>query len=121
MLSHYGVLKTCWDILVLLATIYVAIVVPYNAAFHDPVLCHPDVLSSVHLVGTGSIVRSNYSWNGSGGGAAAAAENRTKREDIVTVEVEEEKKASIVMDVIVEGIFIVGECLYCRAKSSRGF
>ena len=32
-LSHYGMFKTCWDMLVLLATIYVAIVVPYNAAF----------------------------------------------------------------------------------------
>ena len=35
-LSHYGVAKTCWDILVLLATIFVAIAVPLNAAFHEP-------------------------------------------------------------------------------------
>ncbi|XP_076345687.1 voltage-gated delayed rectifier potassium channel KCNH8-like [Tachypleus tridentatus] len=33
--SHYGVFKTCWDWLVLVATFYVAIVVPYNAAFRD--------------------------------------------------------------------------------------
>lgn len=32
-LSHYGVFKTCWDWLMLIATFYVAIVVPYNASF----------------------------------------------------------------------------------------
>ena len=35
-LSHYGAAKTCWDVLVLLATIFVAIAVPLNAAFHEP-------------------------------------------------------------------------------------
>ena len=34
-LSHYGMFKTCWDVLVLFATIYVAIMVPYNASFPD--------------------------------------------------------------------------------------
>ncbi|XP_076328741.1 voltage-gated delayed rectifier potassium channel KCNH8-like [Tachypleus tridentatus] len=33
--SHYGICKTCWDWLVLVATFYVAIVVPYSAAFQD--------------------------------------------------------------------------------------
>jgi hypothetical protein len=42
--------------LVLLATIYVAIVVPYNAAFHAPVICHETVGSDVHVVGGSSIV-----------------------------------------------------------------
>lgn len=32
-LSHYGMFKGCWDWLILVATFYVAIVVPYNAAF----------------------------------------------------------------------------------------
>ncbi|XP_018909518.1 voltage-gated delayed rectifier potassium channel KCNH8 isoform X2 [Bemisia tabaci] len=32
-LSHYGVFKSCWDWLILIATFYVAIVVPYNASF----------------------------------------------------------------------------------------
>jgi potassium voltage-gated channel Eag-related subfamily H protein 8 len=32
-LSHYGTFKTCWDWLILVATFYVAVVVPYNAAF----------------------------------------------------------------------------------------
>ncbi|XP_022239906.1 potassium voltage-gated channel subfamily H member 8-like [Limulus polyphemus] len=34
-LSHYGVFKTCWDWLILIATFYVAIMVPYSAAFRD--------------------------------------------------------------------------------------
>lgn len=32
-LSHYGMFKGCWDWLILVATFYVAIVVPFNAAF----------------------------------------------------------------------------------------
>lgn len=32
-LSHYGIFKTCWDWLLLIATLYVAVVVPYNASF----------------------------------------------------------------------------------------
>ncbi|KAF5307673.1 hypothetical protein FQR65_LT06728 [Abscondita terminalis] len=32
-LSHYGSFKTCWDWLILIATFYVAVVVPYNASF----------------------------------------------------------------------------------------
>lgn len=32
-LSHYGVFKGFWDWLILVATFYVAFVVPYNAAF----------------------------------------------------------------------------------------
>lgn len=32
-LSHYGVFKGCWDWLILVATIYIAVAVPYNASF----------------------------------------------------------------------------------------
>lgn len=32
-LSHYGMFKGCWDWLILVATIYIAIAVPYNASF----------------------------------------------------------------------------------------
>lgn len=32
-LSHYGMFKSCWDWLILMATFYVAVVVPYNASF----------------------------------------------------------------------------------------
>ncbi|KAF0289851.1 Potassium voltage-gated channel subfamily H member 8 [Amphibalanus amphitrite] len=32
-LSHYGIFKSCWDWLILVATFYVAVVVPYNASF----------------------------------------------------------------------------------------
>ena len=31
--SHYGYLKCLWDVIIIIATIYVALVVPYNAAF----------------------------------------------------------------------------------------
>lgn len=33
--SHYGVGKSCWDWLILVVSFYVAIVIPYNAAFKD--------------------------------------------------------------------------------------
>ncbi|XP_037903090.1 potassium voltage-gated channel subfamily H member 8 isoform X3 [Hermetia illucens] len=32
-LSHYGVFKGCWDWIILVATFYVAVLVPFNAAF----------------------------------------------------------------------------------------
>lgn len=32
-ISHYGMFKSCWDWVILLATFYVAVVVPYNASF----------------------------------------------------------------------------------------
>ncbi|GLH13144.1 Cyclic nucleotide-gated cation channel subunit A [Gryllus bimaculatus] len=31
--SHYGVFRSCWDWFILVATFYVAVVVPYNASF----------------------------------------------------------------------------------------
>ena len=34
MFSHYGYLKCLWDVIIIVATIYVAIIVPYNAAFY---------------------------------------------------------------------------------------
>ena len=34
-LTHYGVLKTCWDVVILFATVYVAVIVPYYAAFSN--------------------------------------------------------------------------------------
>ena len=32
--SHYGYLKCMWDVIIIVATIYVALIVPYNAAFY---------------------------------------------------------------------------------------
>ncbi|XP_025832214.1 potassium voltage-gated channel subfamily H member 8-like [Agrilus planipennis] len=32
-IAHYGMFKSCWDWLILIATFYVAVVVPYNASF----------------------------------------------------------------------------------------
>merc|ERR1719400_1563704 len=34
-LSHYGYFKNLWDLAILLATVYVAITVPYRAVFND--------------------------------------------------------------------------------------
>lgn len=34
-LSHYGAFKTCFDWLILIATFYVAILVPFSASFRD--------------------------------------------------------------------------------------
>lgn len=34
-IAHYGIFKTCWDVFVLLSTIYVAVFVPYNACFPE--------------------------------------------------------------------------------------
>ncbi|XP_049859060.1 potassium voltage-gated channel subfamily H member 8 isoform X2 [Schistocerca gregaria] len=44
-LSHYGVFKSCWDWLILIATFYVAVVVPYNASFVNP--DRPSMVSDV--------------------------------------------------------------------------
>ncbi|KAE8747517.1 hypothetical protein FOCC_FOCC005678, partial [Frankliniella occidentalis] len=44
-LSHYGAFKSCWDWLILLATFYVAIIVPYNASFVNP--DRPSMVSDV--------------------------------------------------------------------------
>ena len=62
-LLHYGIFKIGWDWLILLCTFYIAIIVPYNAAF-------------------------------------VASDNDSER-------------ASIVSDVIVEMLFIIGECISC--------
>ena len=54
-LSHYGMFKTCWDVLVLFATIYVAIMVPYNASFPDsnsPMLAELDLSQIFGIVRT---------------------------------------------------------------------
>ncbi|XP_026672819.1 potassium voltage-gated channel subfamily H member 8 isoform X1 [Ceratina calcarata] len=44
-LSHYGGFKSCWDWLILLATFYVAIVVPFNASFIN--IDRPTMVSDV--------------------------------------------------------------------------
>lgn len=64
-LLHYGILKIGWDWLILLCTFYIAITVPYNAAF------------------------------------------------VTTSEGGSNERASIVSDVIVEMLFIIGE-LVCH-------
>ena len=101
-LSHYGMFKTCWDVLVLLATIYVAIVVPYNAAFIEsdnvqmPKSCYnhtgnqsDDVIPETGTSSTSTMMINN---------------NVSDKVDI------DPMKSSIYLDVIVEGIFIIGKC-----------
>ncbi|KAJ2952844.1 hypothetical protein O0L34_g7210 [Tuta absoluta] len=46
-ISHYGVFKTFWDWLILIATFYVAVVVPYNASFVQPGHARVSVTSDV--------------------------------------------------------------------------
>lgn len=58
-LSHYGVFKTCWDWLILIATFYVAIVVPYNASFVNtdkPSMVSDVVVESLFIVGEYSAI-----------------------------------------------------------------
>ncbi|XP_024084658.1 potassium voltage-gated channel subfamily H member 8 isoform X2 [Cimex lectularius] len=53
-LSHYGVFKTCWDWLILIATFYIAIAVPYNASFvslERPSMVSDVVVESLFIVG----------------------------------------------------------------------
>lgn len=111
-LSHYGVAKTVWDMVVLLATIYVAIVVPYNAAFHSPEAeeteCRGDVASDIHVVGGNTIVRAHHNRGRRYSGNLSDSYYDDPDEDRDEVQ-EVAKKGSIVMDVIVEGIFIIGK------------
>lgn len=53
-LSHYGLFKSCWDWLILIATFYVAIVVPYNASFVNadkPSMVSDVVVEALFIVG----------------------------------------------------------------------
>jgi hypothetical protein len=53
-LSHYGVFKSCWDWLILIATFYVAIVVPYNASFVNsdrPSMVTDVVVEALFIIG----------------------------------------------------------------------
>ena len=63
-LLHYGIFKIGWDWLILLCTFYIAIIVPYNAAFIKPI---------------------------------------------------DNERASIVTDVIVEMLFIIGELVFKKS------
>ncbi|XP_019756627.2 potassium voltage-gated channel subfamily H member 8 isoform X2 [Dendroctonus ponderosae] len=48
-ISHYGVFKNAWDWLILIATFYVAVVVPYNASFLRPETERPSVIMDVFV------------------------------------------------------------------------
>ncbi|XP_060527733.1 potassium voltage-gated channel subfamily H member 8 isoform X2 [Cylas formicarius] len=48
-ISHYGIFKNAWDWLILIATFYVAVVVPYNASFLRPEKERPSVIMDVFV------------------------------------------------------------------------
>lgn len=57
-LSHYGGFKSCWDWLILIATFYVAIVVPYNASFVNtdrPTMVSDVVVEALFIIGKWSL------------------------------------------------------------------
>ena len=94
-IAHYGTFKTFWDVLVLLATIYVAIVVPYNACFPES----QDYLADECLFPRGSI--SNDS-------KTNTSDTTNTTSSFLNTDLYQMKR-SIVVDVIVEAIFIVGK------------
>ena len=60
--SHYGYLKCLWDVIIIIATIYVALVVPYNAAFFGAT--HEDLslgATDTFYCGAGETVDNIYS------------------------------------------------------------
>ena len=118
-IAHYGAFKTFWDVLVLLATIYVAIVVPYNACFPES----EDSWAAECLFPTGTN-STNDSWNQAWNTVEAAAYSvaNTSSNTVASWNTDlYQMKRSIVVDVIVEAIFILGkfhlESLETRRKT----
>lgn len=106
-IAHYGAFKTFWDVLVLLATIYVAIVVPYNACFPES----EDSWAAECLFPTGTN-STNDSWNQAWNTVEAAAYSvaNTSSNTVASWNTDlYQMKRSIVVDVIVEAIFILGK------------
>ena len=89
-IAHYGTFKTSWDVLVLLATIYVAIVVPYNACF--PEEAWPPECYDLEF----------------GLNETKMTTNSSNTASFLTNDLYQMKR-SIVVDVIVEAIFILGK------------
>lgn len=119
--------------MVLLATIYVAIVVPYNAAFHEPETetCDAKVHSDVHLLGTTFVDTANKNASETShdlnvlNGVSSNGESVVKRHSNVSdgsytnfssfheeeeeQEHERRKASHLELDIIVEAIFILGK------------
>ena len=95
-LSHYGMFKTVWDVLILLATIYVAIVVPYNA-------CFPESDGQMSKNNT-TTLKINPNLN---------EFNNITHNNLSNVGSIDSIKRSIYFDVIVEIFFIFGEYCIC--------
>lgn len=103
-IAHYGMFKTCWDVIVLLGTIYVAIVVPYNACF----------IENLEFMDEACFENANISnfYNEQQVLQLLGKNN----ESLILDEEEEQMKRSIVVDVIVEAIFIVDILLNFRTS-----
>ena len=94
--------KTCWDVLVLLATIYVAVVVPYNAVFVTE--------ESYDFPGEGCFLGNESSYHYMPLMKPLDPKNELSRDNkSQMLEEEDQMKRSIVVDVIVEAVFIVGK------------
>ena len=105
-IAHYGAFKTFWDVLVLLATIYVAIVVPYNACFPES----EDSWAAECLFPTGTNLTNDSwnAWNNVEVASDANTSNTVAASGFLNTDLYQMKR-SIVVDVIVEAIFILGK------------
>ena len=123
--------KTFWDILVLLATIYVAVVVPYNACFTDPVdtvpehcLQFPTNSSSSGLTSADEAEwaeQAGVSENGNGSSifGSHVLNGSDYNPSLMSLDDEDQMKRSIVVDVIVETVFIIGKETLLSRESNQ--
>ena len=93
--------KTVWDVLILLATIYVAIVVPYNA-------CFPESDGQMSKNNSTTTLKINPNLN---------EFNNNITHNLSNVGSIDSIKRSIYFDVIVEIFFIFGEYYHLRSGS----
>ncbi|XP_075752154.1 voltage-gated delayed rectifier potassium channel KCNH8 [Rhipicephalus microplus] len=110
-ISHYGAFKTCWDWLILVATVYVAVVVPYSACFGE-MQSHTVqqqqqriALMAAGLNGSSRLElgTSNESRYGAGGGGVPAGSALPP----LAAEPQLDGNRTIISDVIVEAMFII--------------
>ncbi|KAH7964750.1 hypothetical protein HPB49_001162 [Dermacentor silvarum] len=113
-LSHYGAFKTCWDWLILVATVYVAVVVPYSACFGE-MQSHTvqQQQRRMALMAAGlnesSLLELVASLNGSTGAAAGVGGGVPAGSALPppAAEPQLDGNRTIISDVIVEAMFII--------------
>ena len=104
-IAHYGMFKTCWDVFVLLSTIYVAVVVPYNACFPEtfelPEGCFNETGSNAS--------QALFPWGFRLDSEIPPPTLNLSSSGYIANQI----KSSIFVDVIVEIVFIIGtQCTY---------